>query len=84
LARGDRVGIVVLQSLETGIAHLAVYKLGAVALPLAALFGPDSLRFRMGDAGASAVITTVDELEKVIEATAGLDVTVVVVGDTAE
>ncbi len=82
--RGDRVGIVVPQSLETGIAHLAVYKLGAVALPLAALFGPDALRFRIGDAGARVVITTADELEKVIEAAAGLDVTVVVVGDTAD
>ena len=66
--RGDRVGIVVSQSLETGLLHLASYKLGAVALPLAALFGPDALAHRLGDSGARVVVTTPTELEKVREA----------------
>src|SRR5262249_61019879 len=34
IARGDRVGIVLPQRPETAVAHLAAYKLGAVALPL--------------------------------------------------
>ena len=34
VARGDRVAIVLPQRVETGIAHLAVYKLGGIALPL--------------------------------------------------
>ena len=38
--RGDRVAIVLSQRIETVIAHLAIYKLGAIALPLAVLFGP--------------------------------------------
>ena len=37
--RGDRVGIVLPQRLETVLAHIAIYKTGAVALPLAILFG---------------------------------------------
>ncbi len=57
VARGDRVGIILPQRIETGIAHLAVYKLGAVALPLSILFGPDAIEYRLSDSGAKAVIT---------------------------
>ena len=53
---GDRVAIVVPQSVEAAIAHIAVYKLGAIALPLSILFGPDALAFRLNDAGARAAI----------------------------
>ena len=82
VVRGDRVGIVVPQSLETGIAHLGTYKLGAVALPLAALFGPDALAFRLGDSDAKVVITTPDSLAKVVEAVeiAGTGAQIVVTG----
>ncbi len=54
--RGDRVAIVLPQRVETGVAHLAIYKLGAVALPLSILFGPDALEYRLRDSGAKAVI----------------------------
>ncbi len=78
--RGDRVGIVAPQSIETGVAHLALYKIGAVALPLASLFGPDALRYRLSDSGARVVITSPENLEKVVEATDGLEGKIVVTG----
>jgi acetyl-CoA synthetase len=56
IAPGDRVAIVLSQRPETAIAHLAVYKLGAVAVPLATLFGDDALEYRLRDAGARAVV----------------------------
>jgi acetyl-CoA synthetase len=77
---GDRVGIVVPQSLETGLSHLALYKIGAIALPLASLFGPDAIAYRLGDSGARAVITTPENLPKVAEAVRGLEIAVVVTG----
>lgn len=55
--RGDRVAILLPQSPETAIAHFAVYKLGAIALPLANLFGVEALAYRLGDSGATTVIT---------------------------
>ncbi len=55
--RGDRVGIVLPQRIETAVAHIAVYKLGAVALPLSVLFGPDALAYRLADSGARALVT---------------------------
>lgn len=57
--RGDRVAIVLPQRPETAIAHLAIYQLGAVAMPLSILFGPDALEYRLQDSGAVAAI--VDE-----------------------
>ena len=41
--RGERVGIFLPQAPETALAHLAAYKLGAIAVPLFALFGVEAL-----------------------------------------
>ena len=58
VARGDRVGILLPQSHEVTIAHAAIYKLGAIAVPLALLFGDDALAYRLQDSGARALIAT--------------------------
>ncbi|MBW3666245.1 MAG: AMP-binding protein [Actinobacteria bacterium] len=74
VGRGDRVGVVIPQSLETGLAHLAIWKLGAVSLPLASLFGPDALGYRLSDSGACLVLSTPENMEKVGEAAPDLPV----------
>jgi acetyl-CoA synthetase len=62
---GDRVAILLPQAPETGIAHLAAYKSGAVAVPLFTLFGPDALQFRLADSGARILVTDANGLAKV-------------------
>lgn len=62
---GDRVGVLMPQSEGTGLAHLATWKLGAVSLPLASLFGADALAFRLGDAGVRAIVSAPENLGKV-------------------
>jgi acetyl-CoA synthetase len=62
---GDRVGILLPQCVEAAEAHLAVYKLGAVAIPLFTLFGPDALAYRLADSGATALIGTAEGLQTV-------------------
>src|ERR1051326_6685047 len=57
IARGDRVAILLPQMPQVVVAHVAVYKLGAVALPLAVLFGVDALSFRLQNSAAKAVVT---------------------------
>jgi len=57
IRRGDRVALLLPQSFETVIAHLAIYKLGAIALPLALLFGPEALEYRLQTAGVRLVVT---------------------------
>ena len=65
IERGDRIGILAPQRLETAAAHIAVYKIGAIAVPLFTLFGEDALRHRLGDSGAKAVFADMDGLRKV-------------------
>lgn len=72
IARGDRVGILLPQVPETAVAHLATYKLGAVAVPLFTLFGPEALAFRLADSGAKALIGTPEGLANVVESAAEL------------
>ena len=57
IARGDRVAILLPQAPEVAAAHIAIYKLGAIALPLAVLFGTDALSYRLQNSGAAALIT---------------------------
>ena len=57
--RGDRVAVVMPQRPETAVAHMAVYHLGAVAMPLSMLFGPEALAYRLQD--SAAVLALVDE-----------------------
>ncbi len=67
ISQGDRVGIMLPQCPEAGLAHLALYKLGAIAVPLFTLFGPDALEYRLDNSGAKGVITDSDNLAKVMD-----------------
>jgi len=67
IKRGDRIAIILPQTPETAISHFAAYKLGAVALPLAALFGVEALIYRLENSGARAVITNKAGLAKLSE-----------------
>ncbi|MHA6263980.1 AMP-binding protein [Arenibacterium sp. CAU 1754] len=54
---GDRVGVLLSQSPWCAAAHLAIWKIGAISVPLFKLFKQDALRSRVGDAGAKLVLT---------------------------
>jgi acetyl-CoA synthetase len=66
IARGDRIGILLPQCPEALVAHLAAYRLGAVALPLFTLFGPDAIEYRLNDSGAKAVVSNAEGIEKLL------------------
>jgi acetyl-CoA synthetase len=53
---GDRVALILPQRPEMAIAYMAIFQMGAVALPLSHLFGPEALEYRMEFAGASVVL----------------------------
>ncbi|CAB1080402.1 Acetyl-CoA synthetase (EC [Olavius algarvensis Delta 1 endosymbiont] len=67
IRRSDRVGILLSQRPETLISHLAVYKLGGIAVQLLTLFGPEAIEYRLADSQARAVITDKDNVAKIHE-----------------
>jgi acetyl-CoA synthetase len=88
VSRGDRVAILLPQGFETVIAHLATYKLGAIALPLALLFGADALLYRLKNAEVKAIVTNhfgFDRLQPIRPELATLDLVVTTepVGDSS-
>lgn len=65
--RGDRVAIVMPQRFETAVAYMAVLQMGAVAMPLSMLFGPEALSFRINDSQARVAVcdeSTLDALRQ--------------------
>jgi acetyl-CoA synthetase len=69
VGRGDRVGVNLPQKPETLFAHLAIWKLGAVSVPLSTLFGPDALSFRLDNAGATACVIDEENVDTLREVT---------------
>lgn len=67
VGQGDRVGILLPQAPETAFAHIALYKMGAIAVPLFTLFGPEALEYRLGNSGARMVITNAEGARKLAE-----------------
>ena len=64
---GDRVAILLPQAPAVAAAHMAIYKLGAIALPLAMLFGIEALSYRLRDSGARALISNAQGLAKLAQ-----------------
>jgi acetyl-CoA synthetase len=80
---GDRVALLLPQIPQTAIAHLATYKIGAIAVPLAALFGLEALSYRLSDSGAKALVTDtagLAKLSKVRDQLPGLELVISVDG----
>src|SRR6478672_10722884 len=68
VGKGTIVGIHLPQCAEVVIAHVAIQRLGAIALPMFTLFGPDAIGYRLGDSAARVLITTPESLERNAEA----------------
>ncbi|MFG1418833.1 AMP-binding protein [Xanthobacter sp. V0B-10] len=81
---GDRVAILLPQSVEVLATHFAVYKLGAVAVPLAGAFGVEAIAYRLADSGARALVTDDAGLAKVTARPEALDLVVSVDGARAD
>ena len=65
LEQGERVGILMSQSVEVAISHVAAWKMAAISIPLFTLFGEDALRFRLQNSEARMLVTDIDNLPKI-------------------
>ena len=66
VASGDRVAICLPQRIETAVSLLATLQLGAVAVPLTVLFGPDALAYRLANANCKVVVCDESSLVNVL------------------
>ncbi|HET9669025.1 MAG TPA: AMP-binding protein [Casimicrobiaceae bacterium] len=66
VGRGDKVGLLLPQRPETAIAHFAVYQMGAIAVPLSFLFGPEALEYRLTNSGAKAAFVDPQSLPNLL------------------
>jgi acetyl-CoA synthetase len=66
VGRGDRVAIVMPQRFETAVAYMAVLQMGAVAMPLSMLFGPEALEYRLQDSEAMVAICDESSIDNVV------------------
>jgi len=80
IARGDRVAIILPQRPETAIAHIACYRMGAIAVPLSFLFGPEALEYRIADSGAKVAIVDPASLANLAPVKGGLPALGAVIG----
>jgi acetyl-CoA synthetase len=80
---GDRVAVILPQSLEAAVSHAAVFKIGAVSVPMSVLFGHDALQHRLSNSGAQIVIIDAERLDRVEPVARELGAAIVVRGSEA-
>lgn len=66
LQRGDRLAVLLSQRPETAICHMTAFRMGAIALPLFALFGPEALEYRLSNSEAKFIVTDGANVHKVL------------------
>src|SRR5882672_9987821 len=64
VGRGDVVAVHTPQRPETAILHMALYRLGAIGLPISKLFGPDAIQYRLENSSAKAILMEPETVSK--------------------
>ncbi|EGG21246.1 putative acetyl-CoA synthetase [Cavenderia fasciculata] len=63
---GDRIGVLLTQSIETALSHVTAFRSGAISIPLFTLFGPEALSYRLNNSETKCIMTDYDQLEKLL------------------
>ena len=64
VGKGEPVAVQTGQTPATAIAHMAIYKLGAVVLTLSHLYGPDTVKLILRDSGCRVLLTERETWER--------------------
>lgn len=81
IERGDRVGVLLPKCPELLITALAIWRLGAVYVPLFTAFGTDAISFRVEDSKSAFVVTNSANVAKLDDLSRSI-AKVIVVGET--
>ena len=72
LTPGDRVAIMLSQSVDMAVAVFAVLRAGAVAVPVSTVLGADAVRHRLTDSQPRIMVAAGSETERALAAEAGV------------
>ncbi|HEX4330690.1 MAG TPA: AMP-binding protein [Usitatibacter sp.] len=87
VSRGDRVALILPQRPQTIVVYVACFQMGAVAVPLSFLFGPEALEYRIADSAATVAVVdpvTLEHLQPARERLPGLAHVIGVAGAAGE
>ncbi|ARS91864.1 acyl-CoA synthetase [Natrarchaeobaculum aegyptiacum] len=79
--RGDRVGAMLPTTFELYAVVFGTVQAGRIYLPLAPVFGPDALNYRLEDSGTRLLLTTDDTCEAVDDSLSALERVVTLEGE---
>lgn len=68
VTKGDRVGGLLGKEMELFITVLAIWKIGAVYVPMFTAFGPEAISYRLKDSGCKVLLTNKEQAKKVADA----------------
>ena len=63
VGRGDRVALILPQRPETVVTYIALFQMGAIAVPLSFLFGPEALEYRLANSEARVALADPQTLQ---------------------
>ncbi|SCA55225.1 AMP-dependent synthetase and ligase [Candidatus Terasakiella magnetica] len=64
--KGDRIAVLLSQSIETACTHVGAWKAGFISIPLFTLFQEEALQFRLSNSQARVLITDQENYQKII------------------
>jgi long-chain acyl-CoA synthetase len=73
IRKGDRVGVQLLNCPELIESFFAVFKIGAILVPINPALRVNELAYLYSDAGLSAIISNTDHVDRIMEARQGAD-----------
>ncbi|QZA88550.1 AMP-binding protein [Salinarchaeum sp. IM2453] len=79
IEKGDRIGVIAPQRVETPTTHIAAWRLGAVSVPMTTMYGENAISYRTSDAELDAIIfdpIVADDVEAATSEYDGLDVAI--------
>lgn len=85
VSRGDRVVVMMLNSPDVTCAFTAIWKIGAIIIPITPMWNAREVRYVLEDSGAQVAITSPELASRISEASAGLAnfKTILVMGETS-
>jgi len=84
VGKGDVVACFAGQGIESAMAHLAAYKIGAIVAPLSQLYGPEAVRHVLQDCNPRVIVTEQLLWERIATTVEDIGIELAIISDNKE